>query len=207
MGFVRRFIMDAVDWITTTTVLRDLRDFENLPAWDRFVHRFRRPVVAFGMSMGLTLSDAEDAAQEALAAFAEGYRDGKYDRSQGRLSQWLFGIAYRKAQDVRRRSGKALMGGSSAVDALSADQWPDETTAAVSWDREWEQAVLEQCLAQVQREVEPTTYRAFDLVVRENYEASRAAELLGVNIKLVYNAKHRVLKRVRELRTELECVA
>lgn len=199
--------MDTVDWITTTTVLRDLRDFENLPAWERFVQRFRRPVVSFAMSMGLTLSDAEDAAQEALVAFAEGYRDGKYDRNRGRLSQWLFGIAYRKAQDVHRRSGRARQGGSSAVDALSANQWPAESTAAVSWDREWEQSVLEQCLAQVQREVEPTTYRAFDLVVRENYDAAKAAELLGVNIKLVYNAKHRILKRIRELRTELECVA
>ncbi|HKQ50215.1 MAG TPA: sigma-70 family RNA polymerase sigma factor [Phycisphaerae bacterium] len=199
--------MEPVDWITTTTVLRDLRDFGNAQAWERFVQRFRRPVVSFGVSMGLTPADAEDAAQDTLAAFAEGFREGKYDPRRGRLSQWLFGIAYRKAADLRRRVGRAAYGGSSAVDAIAADQWPDETTAAVSWDREWEQAVLEQCLAQVQREVEPTTYRAFDLVVRENCDASRAAELLGVNIKLVYNAKHRVLHRIRELRSELECVA
>jgi RNA polymerase sigma-70 factor (ECF subfamily) len=198
--------MHSIDWITTTTVLHELRDFRNVHAWERFVQRFRRPVVSFALSMGLAPSDAEDAAQETLTAFAEAFRDGKYERDRGRLSQWLFGIAFRKAAELRRRVGRA-QGGSSAIDAFSAESWPDEATAAVSWDREWEQTVLEQCLAQIQREVEPTTYRAFDLVVRENCEATRAAEMLGVNIKLVYNAKHRILKRIRELRSEFETVS
>jgi RNA polymerase sigma-70 factor (ECF subfamily) len=195
-----------VDWITTSTVLHDLQDFANHAAWERFVSRFRLPVVAFARSVGLTTSDAEDVAQETLIAFAQGYRSGQYDRTRGRLSQWLFGIAYRKALDCRRRVGRAAAAGSSAVDAFLDSGIPDDAAAAVSWDREWEQSLLEQCLEQVRREVEPLTYRAFDLVVRENRDASEAAESLGVNIKLVYNAKHRILKRIRELRAEYERV-
>jgi RNA polymerase sigma-70 factor (ECF subfamily) len=195
-----------VDWITTSTVLHDLQDFANHAAWDRFVSRFRLPVVSFARSVGLTSSDAEDVAQETLIAFAQGYRSGQYDRTRGRLSRWLFGIAYRKALDCRRRIGRVPAVGSSAVDALLDEGLPDELTASVSWDREWEQAMLEQCLEQVRREVEPATYRAFELVVRENREATGAAEILGVSVKSVYNAKHRVLKRIRELRTEFESV-
>ncbi|HWL93524.1 MAG TPA: RNA polymerase sigma factor [Phycisphaerae bacterium] len=195
------------EWITTTTVLHDLRDFENRAAWDRFDSRFRRPIVNFAVSVGLAPSDAEDVAQESLLTFAEAYRGGRYERTRGRLSQWLFGIAYRKALDQRRRSARGAGSGSSEVNLWMAENLPDETAATVSWDREWEQALLEQCLEQVRREVEPSTYRAFELVVRENQDAAEAAAVLGVNIKLVYNAKHRILKRIRELRTELESVA
>lgn len=195
-----------VDWITTSTVLHDLRDFHNRGAWDQFVLRFRIPVVRFARSVGLAEIDAEDVAQEALAAFAESFREGKYDRDRGRLSQWLFGIAYRKILDHRRKAARGPAAGSSAFDALAAEHLPDEAALTQSWDLEWEQALLEQCLEQVRREVEPNTYRAFELTVRENIDAAVAAEQLGVNVKLVYNAKHRILKRIRELRSELESV-
>ena len=195
-----------MDWITTSTVLHDLLSFENRAAWDRFVSRFRRPIVSFARSIGLDSTDAEDVAQETLAAFAQGYRGGQYDRTRGRLSQWLFGIAYRKALDGRRRAARINNLGSSAIDHLSGQLLPSEHDASVSWDQEWEQSLLQQCLEQVQREVDPLTFRAFDLVVREERDAATAAQTLGVNIKLVYNAKHRILKRIRDLRAELEQV-
>jgi RNA polymerase sigma-70 factor (ECF subfamily) len=195
-----------MEWITTSTVLQNLLDFDNRAAWERFVSRFRRPIINFAQGVGLNSTDAEDVAQETMAAFAQGFREGKYDRSRGRLSQWLFGIAYRKALDGRRKLARANTLGSSAVDQLLGQMIPDEQSASVSWDQEWEQSLLEQCLEQVQREVDPVTFRAFELVVREEREAANAAEMLGVNIKLVYNAKHRVLKRIRDLRTELEQV-
>lgn len=206
MSRIGRLASLTVDWITTSTVLHDLRDFDNRGAWDRFVSRFRVPVVRFARSVGLSENDAEDVAQESLAAFAEGFRQGKYDRERGRLSQWLFGITYRKALDHRRKAARGRVGGSSAFDALAEAQMPDEAALTASWDQEWEQALLEQCLEQVRREVEPNTLRAFELTVRENMDAAAAAELLGVNVKLIYNAKHRILKRIRELRSELESV-
>ena len=195
-----------IDWITTSTVLHELRDFTNSAAWDRFVSRFRAPVVAFARSIGLADGDADDVAQDTLITFAEGFRAGRYDPTRGKLSQWLFGIAYRTSLNHRRMAGKRAA--LTAKDAGDVAEIPmDEATAAVTWDREWAQALLEQCVQQVRREVEPTTFRAFEMVVRENRPAAKVADELGVNIKLVYNAKHRVLKRIRELRDELEQVS
>jgi RNA polymerase sigma-70 factor (ECF subfamily) len=197
-----------MDWITTSTVLANLRDFDNRPAWDRFVSRFRQPICRFACTIGLGESEADDVAQETLAAFAESYRNGQYDRTKGRLSQWLFGIAYRKAQDERRRGARHPRGsGSSEVGSLSQIAIADEASLWASWDREWEQSVLDQCLEQVRREVEPTTYKAFEMVMRGDQSPTDAAQSLGVTVKLIYNAKHRVLKRIRELREELESVA
>jgi RNA polymerase sigma-70 factor (ECF subfamily) len=187
-------------WITTATVLQQLRDFENRSAWDSFAERFRRPIVSFAKSMGLSGADAEDAAQETLLAFAEAYRRGQYDPAKGRLSRFLFGIAYRQSLKARRVASKAGGG----VESAFWSQVPDEQTATGVWDTEWERSILDRCLEQVKQEFEPQTFAAFDLVVRNERSADDAARELGSTIKSVYNAKHRILKRIRELRADFD---
>jgi len=193
-------------WETTATVLEKLRDFENRDAWDRFSERFRRPVVSFARGMGLRQSDAEDVAQETLLAFAKAYREGQYDPAKGRLSRFLFGIAYRQA--LRGRRGAASPAGAGvAVAEVESGFWsqvPDEQTATGVWDTQWEQSVLGECMTQARAEFEQQTYRAFELVVRDGQSPEQAARSLGVTVKSVYNAKHRILKRIRELRGEFE---
>src|SRR5437868_3297926 len=93
-----------MNWVTTATVLQKLRDSDR-DAWDSFADRFRRPVMSFSRKFGLRDSDAEDVAQETLMAFVEAFRRGDYDPAKGRLSRFLFGIAYRKSLEVRRRRG------------------------------------------------------------------------------------------------------
>ena len=192
------------EWLTTSTVLEGLCDFDDRTAWERFTERFRRPIVSFGKGMGLSAAEAEDAAQETLLAFAKAFRDGRYDPAKGRLSKWLFGIAYRQALNARRARGRgpvrAAGGGVTSIMAAV----PDKTQAGESWDTEWERTVLDRCIRQVRREVAENTFRAFDLVVRKNKSADEAAQSLGMSRAAVYTAKHRVLKRVRELRPQFE---
>lgn len=194
----------AVDWLTTSTILRDLRDYANEGAWTRFVERFRRPVVRFARQTGLDAAAAEDVAQEALLAFAAAFRAGKYDRDKGRLSRWLFGIAY---NHVLRQRQKDAREGARLADVGGSAFWgevPDERTAGRTWDEEWENALWCECLERVRPEFEPQSIRAFELVLRDGRSAAEAADELGIPVKAVYNAKHRVLKRLRQLRAELE---
>ena len=186
-------------WLTTATVLANLRDFDNREAWSSFADRFRQPVVSFARSMGLSQADAEDAAQETLLAFAEAYRRGQYDPAKGRLSKFLFGIAYRQALRARRVGAQVAPVGTTVW-----SQVPDEHDASGIWDTEWERGLLDECLRQVRTEFEPSTFRAFELTVRDGKDASEAAAELGVAVKSIYNAKHRILKRIRELRGEYD---
>jgi RNA polymerase sigma-70 factor (ECF subfamily) len=189
-------------WLTTATVLQNLRDFDNREAWSSFADRFRQPVVSFARSMGLSQADAEDAAQETLLAFAEAYRRGQYDPAKGRLSKFLFGIAYRQALRARRVGAQVAPVGTTVW-----SQVPEEQEASGVWDVEWEQGLLDECLRQVRVEFEPQTFRAFELTVRDGRDASEAAAELGVPVKSVYNAKHRILKRIRELREQYDTQA
>ena len=77
--------MPATEWITTSTILHDLRDYENREAWGRFSDRFRRPIVRFARNAGLAANDAEDVAQEVLTAFAQAHRRAGAKTSFGTL--------------------------------------------------------------------------------------------------------------------------
>lgn len=197
-------------WITTATVLQNLRDYHNRDAWGAFTERFRRPIISFARGMGLKTTDAEDVAQETLLAFAEAYRKGQYDSSKGRLSKFLFGIAYRQALKFRRGGAPGAGGGRLAQPESgfwSEVPEADEARASNIWDTQWESSVLHDCLQQARGEFEPVTFRAFELVVREELEPTAAAAELGINVKSVYNAKHRVLKRIRALRDAFDSEA
>jgi RNA polymerase sigma-70 factor (ECF subfamily) len=190
----------AHDWITTSTLLHQLRDFQDEGAWRRLVERFRAPIAGFAVDMGVSRDDAEDVAQEALMAFAQAFREGRYDRDRGRLSAWLFGIAYHRAARLLRRSSREP--GREPEEA--AAEIPDERWATTAWDRRWQAHLLEECVRQAQREFAPEIFRAFDLVVVRQRTPAEAASDLGIPVKAVYNAKHRVLQRIRELGTALE---
>jgi RNA polymerase sigma-70 factor (ECF subfamily) len=185
-----------MSWVTTASVLEKLRDFDNREVWDFFAERFRRPIVSFARGMGLRQADAEDAAQETLLAFAQAYRTGKYDASKGRLSRFLFGIAYRQALQARPA------GAVGQVESGFWSQVPDEQAASGVWDVEWERAILDQCIQQARMEFGTEKYRAFEMVVREGLPAAEVAQSLGLAVGTVYNAKYHIVKRIRELRSD-----
>jgi RNA polymerase sigma-70 factor (ECF subfamily) len=197
--------MVAMEWRTTSTLLEGLREFGRDDAWSGFVERFRRPIVAFARRLGHSADDAEDIAQETLVVFAQSYRDGRYDRTKGRLSHWLFGIAYRQALKERERGARrqAAVPVQAQPDSFLSLA-PDERAATHVWDREWERSLLDECLSCVRQEVEPTTYAAFEMTVVHSRPAAEVAEALGVAVTAVYNAKHRVVQRLRDLRDLFE---
>jgi RNA polymerase sigma-70 factor (ECF subfamily) len=196
-----------MEWLTTSTILSGLREYDNEPAWKRFDARFRRPVVRFAVASGLAHCDAEDVAQEVMVAFVESYRRGDYDRQKGRLSRWLFGLAYNHLLRFRQKQGrqKAKVISHAQSEAVLAALSVEET-ASRDWDRTWDEAIWRECLDRARIEFAPETMAAFELSVRGDRKPAVVADELGLSVKSVYNARHRILKRLRELREELEAV-
>ena len=152
--------------------------------------------------------DVEKLEQPVGKAFADGFRQGSYKREKGRLSDWLFGIAYRQVLKMRGRLARAEVQGPGSDTAGSFwSQLPSEKEATASWSEEWAKAVLNQCLQQVRREVEPTTIRAFELFALAKQPAAEVGTELGISRNAVFIAKHRILKRLRELQEQYEQVS
>lgn len=195
-----------MEWVTTSTILHDLRESNDGDAWARFVGRFHRPIVRFSRQMGHSAADAEDVAQETLAAFLQAYRRGKYDRLKGRLSHWLFGIAVRQSRRALRQGARAAAATRNLSARAGADAGSDAAEVSRLWEEEWEDAMLAECLRQVRTEVEPQTFRIFEQVVLEGRAPAGVAASLNLSLTKVYNCKHRVITRLRKCRAMLERV-
>jgi RNA polymerase sigma-70 factor (ECF subfamily) len=167
------------------------------------MERYRPLVMAVARRMGLQDADAQDAAQETMVAFIRAYRDGRYDREKGRLRTWLRGIAVHKIHDLvrgRQRADRALREGASpAAAARQAD-----ADADALWSEEWDHAVLRQCLDEVRREVQPRTFEAFTLFALQEWPVAEVARHLRVSEETVYQAKSRIMKRIRDLMPAME---
>jgi RNA polymerase sigma-70 factor (ECF subfamily) len=181
-------------------VLQRLSDFEDRGAWERFSDRFHRLLQAFARKQGLDELECEDVAQESLMAFAEAYRRGEYDRQQGRLSSWLFGIAWRRIDRARRKSDRRedhLRLQAAETGAWMQIEAPRE--ASPEWEEVWERSMLEHGLRQVRKEFEPATFRVFEMIVLEHRTIEEVERELALSRNAISIAKHRISKRLREL--------
>lgn len=187
---------------TTTALLDGLHQQGNQSAWNEFDRRYRPILVAFLRRMGLSESDAADAAQETLTCFVQDYRQGRYDRTQGRLRSWLIGIARCRAADVRRAAARRReFRGDSAIDAL-----PDETDADAIWEAEQRQFIFQQAIADLGETTRFTarTIAAFERVVLRREPIDAVSSELGLTAQEIYNAKNRVVEKLRELVRQYE---
>lgn len=183
--------------MTNTALLMGLRTRDD-PAWTTFYSRYQPVLVAFARRLGLRESDAQDAAQEALLAFADGYRKGQYDREKGRLRTWLFSIASHKVRDIQRRNGREAVFVDLPEKTHFFGHVPGDDEMSRIWETEWQRALTDACMEEVARHVEPQTFQAFELFVMQEWPAEKVADYLGVTSNAVFKAKRRVLTRMRK---------
>ena len=193
-----------MQWVTTTQVLEDLKTSNDTLAWQRFCDYFHPVVVNFATQLGLSATDAEDAAQETMVAFLKAFRDGKYDREKGRLSNWLFGVAKRVILNLRGHQPLERLIADKATGTSFWDLIQDDHDIEHSWETQWRQMVLTRCLEQARREFAPKVFEAFELYALSQMPVDEVAQRLTMSRNAVYIAKSRVLSRLRQLEHQFE---
>jgi RNA polymerase sigma-70 factor (ECF subfamily) len=193
-----------MQWVTTTQILRNLAASDDAVAWNRFCDHFRPVIVQFAQRLGLSPTDAEDAAQETMVAFLKAFRAGRYDREKGRLSDWLFGVAKRVILNFRGRQPLERLVADKTTGTSFWDLVEDDQSVKHSWDTEWRQLVLKACLEQARRESDPKTFKAFELYALNEVPAEKVAQQLEISRNAVYIAKSRVLSRLRQLEGQFD---
>lgn len=185
---------------TTTRLLDALRDSSNEPVWEHIDSRFRPVLKGLARRLGLDESDAEEVAQQALAEFVKAYREGRYDRSKGRLSSWILGIA-RNITLQQMRSGRREL----AVGSTAMSEMPDEPSIRSIWEEERDRTILARALGILrdESELDDRTLLAFELVALRGVPATEAGQRCGMSADQVYVAKSRVTKRLKELVEEM----
>jgi RNA polymerase sigma-70 factor (ECF subfamily) len=193
-----------MQWITTTQVLEELRASSEAEAWRRFCDHFRPVVVKFARQLGLSTTDAEDAAQETMLQFFKAFREGKYDRGRGRLSNWLFGVARRVILNLRGHQPLEQLIADKTTGTSFWDLIQDDHSIKQSWDAQWRKMVLTRCLDQARREFNPKVFGAFELYALQDKTVDEVAQKFKMSKNSVYIAKSRVLSKIRQLERQFE---
>ena len=178
----------------TSLSLLDRVRAHDADAWRRFVTLYSPLVYAWAKRCGLRNQDAADVLQEVFHAVA---RDLARFRPGGSFRGWLWTVTRNKVRDHFRARGAEPVGGTDMQDRLR--EVPEAEPESWSEDGECGRAGLVARAAQLVRaDFEPHTWQAFWRAAVENHPARDIAADLGMTVDAVYQAKARVLRRLRE---------
>lgn len=171
-------------------------------AWSRMVTTFGPIVYRWCRTSGVKESEAPDVVQEVFASVARGIATFEREKTQGSFRSWLATITRNKVRDHFRHQAKSQQaeGGTEAL--MYLQQFAEELDSTICAETA-EASIVRLVLGQVEAEFEPATWRAFWLTTIENRRAADVSAELGVSAASVYQAKSRVLRRLRGRLAEL----
>jgi RNA polymerase sigma-70 factor, ECF subfamily len=175
---------------TSISLLQRLRQTGDQEAWRRFVHLYTPLLYYWARRTGLAADETSDLVQEVLLVLVQKLPEFTYD-PQRSFRGWLRTITLNKWRERCRRA-------SLPVDSAGLSDVADPGERDAFDEAEYRQHVVKQALQLMQAEFEPTTWRACREYVVSGRPAADVAAELGVSVDVVYGAKSRVLRRLRE---------
>ena len=186
---------------TSLTLLTRLKGNEP-EAWERLVRLYGPLVMYWARRAGLGDADAADLLQEVMRSVSGSIARFERERTGATFRGWLWTIARNKLRDHARLAAQRpnAIGGSDAQDLLK--QIPDEEPDS-SPDSEPSRTLLQSTLETVKTSFEPRTWDAFWRTTVDGRSPNEVAHELGIGLASVYQARSRVLRRLREELGEL----
>ena len=184
---------------TRATLLEQLRDGTDPLAWDEFFQRYWPVVYSFARQRGCSDHTAEEIVQEVMLKVFEQREVFRYDAGRGRFRDWLGRIVRNQVVDRRRRPSERVRGRGGPSMGRGFELEGNDTSPDVAWQTAFENALLMGLLDVVRQETNPRDYIAFELVTLNELPPAEVATIMGISRNMVYKARRRVLKRLREL--------
>lgn len=163
-------------------------------AWRRLVQIYSPLIYSWCRHGGLKDADAADLMQEVWRSVS-GHIE-RFDKGTGGTFRgWLWTITRNKLRDYfRSRQGKPeAIGGSEARERFQ--EIPDDEPADSAPNS---QSVLHRALEMIRGDFEEHTWKAFWRTTVDGATAGEVARDLGMETDAVYQAKARILRRLRE---------
>jgi RNA polymerase sigma-70 factor (ECF subfamily) len=187
---------------TRLTFLLRLRDRADTLSWHEFHDRYGQLLYRYARGRGASHADAEDVVQEVEMYLFKAIEGFEYDARKGRFRAYLrsavvHALGRRAAQQARQPAALDPQG----FDFLAAQK---EASQDMRWEREWQLHRLRWAMQSIIGEFEPATLKAFELHVLAGQSVEETARQLELSKASVYQARSRVLKRLRERLSELD---
>jgi RNA polymerase sigma-70 factor (ECF subfamily) len=178
---------------TPASLLERLRRPNEQDAWGRFVELYTPLIYHWARRAGLSEHDAADLVQEVFAVLVLEMPRFVHDKSKS-FRAWLRTVTLNKWRERQRRRSLPIADG--AAESLYEIAAP--ATAEAVWETEYREHLASRVLELMQKDFQPTTWKAcWELVVSGRSAAEVAAEL-GLTVGAAHAAKFRVLARLRQ---------
>jgi RNA polymerase sigma factor (sigma-70 family) len=193
---------------TSPTLLRDLKDFGNKDAWQKFLDKYRPRIEAWCRHLGL--HDVDEVTAEVLLRITERIRSFVYDPERS-FRSYLRAVVVNVVRDSFKkkqpRPGDCATGGPAVQEALQQIEGHDgvaEWMEQLETDLKPEQQLAQQAVAIVKDKVAPPHWDAFWLTAIERQKGADVAAKLRMTVANVHQAKFRVLRKLQETVARLQ---
>lgn len=179
-------------------------------AWARMVDVFSPIVYRWARTSGLSGADSADVVQDVFIAVARNIATFERQQEKASFRSWLATITRNRVKDYFRKQ-RRQPAGFGGTEALQQFQHMADATNSVSEDdlensislASLDQRLPGRVLEIVKSECDPKTWQAFWLTTVMGDSAADVADRLEMNVASVYQAKTRILRRLRKRMDEL----
>lgn len=176
-------------------------------AWERLIQVYGPLVYTWCHRWGLQHSDADEVGQETFLKVARHLSEFRKTKSGDTFRGWLYTIAYRSYIDFLRkqRNEPCAMGGDTdSAGGFPMDQIPapDDSNVEVLTPPEETLSGYGRVIQSIKAEFSDRDWQAFHQIVVEEYPANDVAAALNTTPNVVYLAKSRILRRLRQQFTD-----
>jgi len=189
---------------TRPSLLIGVRNPADHAAWLEFVEIYRPVILRLARQKGMQAADAEDIAQEVLAAVAKAVEQREHDPKRAKFRTWLHRVASNAILNALTRGRPDRGSGDSAMLAVlnqhEAPAGPDSDLLRLEYRRE----VFRWAARQVRKEFHQDTWDAFWLTAIEERPVAAVTQQLAKNPGAIYAARSRVMRRIQEKVAEYE---
>lgn len=189
---------------TRDSLLVKLRSPADREAWDRFALIYRPVIYRLARQRGLQDADAQDLAQQVLMAVASAIGNFEKQNDEVRFRHWLRRIARNAIINALTRQPRDRGAGGSVVQELLLEHAGYDEESDANINLEYRRELYLRAAQMVRADIEPDTWRAFELTVIENRSIDEVSLELDKPVGTIYAARSRIMRRLRQAVKELE---
>jgi RNA polymerase sigma-70 factor (ECF subfamily) len=179
------------------------QDPDNQAAWGEFVQRYAPRIYAWCRHWRLQPADAEEVTQNVLVKLVAKLATFTYDPSRS-FRAWLKTLTHHAWVDYLDSFKTVGTGGDSSQMRQRLESLEARDDLVQRLNAEFDQEVLQEAMARVRQRVEPQTWQAFSLTSLEGLTGPEAAARIPMKEAMVFVARGRVLKMLRQEIQRLE---
>jgi RNA polymerase sigma-70 factor (ECF subfamily) len=184
-------------------LLLRLKDRADQAAWYEFAEIYRPVIVRLACRKGMQAADAEDLAQQVLAAVASAVDRWQVDPQRARFRTWLHRVASNLILNALARGkpdrGSGDTGLLQVLEQQPTKEGPDSDLLRLEYRRE----AFRWAANQIRDEFQSGNWEAFWRTAVDGEAVDEVAQRLGKSRSSVHSARSRIMRRLKEKVNEL----